>query len=85
MTLLQSYAGDKQQLSKTMTMKIYVILGKAKPNTGNINGSNLAAVKLTIAPVFELPQYNITMICCTEPGLTKACENLIYICVYVCV
>jgi hypothetical protein len=25
------------------------------------------------------------MICCTEPGLTKACENLIYICVYVCV
>jgi hypothetical protein len=58
-----------------MTMKIYVISGKAKPNTGNINGSNLAVVKLMIAPVFELPQYNISMICCTEPGLTKACEK----------
>ena len=54
-----------------MTMKIYVILGKEKPNTENINGSDLAMVKLTIAPIFELPQYNISMICCTQPGMRK--------------
>jgi hypothetical protein len=49
-----------------MTMKMFVILDKAKLSIGNINGLNLAAVRLTIAPVSKLPQYNISMICCTS-------------------
>ena len=38
-------------------MKMFVILDKAKLSTGNINGLNLAAVRLTIAPVSKLPQH----------------------------
>ena len=74
MTLLQNYAGDKKKFSKTMKMKMFVILGKAKLNTGNIKSSNLTAVRFTIPPVSKLPQYNLSIICCTEPGLMKACE-----------
>jgi hypothetical protein len=72
--LLQNYAGDRQKTSKTMIMKMFITLDKTKPNTGNINSLNLAAVRLTIAQVPKLPQYNISMICFTKPGLMKACE-----------
>jgi hypothetical protein len=41
-------------------------LDKVKPNTGNIKDLNLAAVRLTIVQVFKLPQYTISMICCTS-------------------
>jgi len=71
MTLLQNYVGDRQKSYKIMIMKMFLILDKAKLSTGNIN---LAAVRLTIAPVSKLPQYNISMICSTKPGLKKACE-----------
>jgi hypothetical protein len=47
-------------------------LDKGKPNAANINGLNLAVVKLTIAQVSKLPQYKVGMICCTKPGLAKA-------------
>jgi hypothetical protein len=63
-----------RQSSKIMAMKIFVILNKATLSTGNINGLNLAAVRLMIAPVSELPQYHINMISCTTPRLMKACE-----------
>jgi hypothetical protein len=53
--LLQNYAGNRQRTSKTTTMKTFVTSDKAKPNTENIRGSNLAAVKLTIAQVYNLP------------------------------
>jgi hypothetical protein len=45
--ILQNYAGNKQKLYKIMKMQIYAILGKAKPNTENIRGLNLAVVKRT--------------------------------------
>ena len=73
-TLLQNYAGYKPKLSKTMKTKLFVILGKTNLNTGNTNDSNLAAVRLTIDLMSKSPHYNISMICCTEPGLMKACE-----------
>ena len=73
-TLLQNYAGDKPKLSKIMITKLFVILGTAKLNTGNTNDSNLAAVRLTIPLMSKPPHYNISMICCTEPGLIKVCE-----------
>jgi len=57
-----------------MITKIFIILGKAKLNTGNTNDSNLAEVRLTIALMSKPPHYNISIICCTEPGLMKACE-----------
>jgi hypothetical protein len=55
-----------------MVMKMFATLDKGKSNTANINGLNLAAVKLTIAQVSKLPQYKVGMIYCTKPGLTKA-------------
>jgi hypothetical protein len=77
MTLLQNYAGDRQKSSKIMIMKMFVIMDKAKLSIGNINGLNLAAIRLTIVSVSELPQYNITMISCTKSGLMKACKLVI--------
>jgi len=56
MILLQNYAGDRQKSSKTMIMKMFVILDKANPYTGNINGLNLAAARLMIAQVCKLQQ-----------------------------
>jgi hypothetical protein len=53
--LLQNCAGNRQRSSKTTTMKTFETSDKAKPNTGNIKGSNLAAVKLTIAQMYNLP------------------------------
>jgi hypothetical protein len=71
MTSLQNYAGNRQKSSKNMVMKMFATLDKGKPNTANINGLNLAAVKLTIAQVSKLPQHKVGMICCTKSGLTK--------------
>ena len=73
-TSLQNYADDKPKSSKIMITKIFVILGKAKLNTGSTKDSNLAAGRLTIAVMSKPPHYNINMICCTEPGLMKAWE-----------
>jgi hypothetical protein len=53
MILLQNYAGSKQKSYKIMTMKMFTILDKAKPNTGNIRGLNLATVKHTTVQMFN--------------------------------
>ena len=47
MILLQKYADRKQKSNKIMTMEMFAILDKAKPNIGNIKGLNLAAVNHT--------------------------------------
>jgi hypothetical protein len=54
MIILQNYAGNKQKLYKIMKMQLSAILGKAKPDTKNIRGLNLAAVKRTIVQVSRL-------------------------------
>jgi hypothetical protein len=41
----------KQKASKTMKMKLFATLDKARPHTGNIRGSNLAAVMCTTVQV----------------------------------
>ena len=74
MILLQNYADDRQKLTKIMTMNMFVKLDKAKLNTGNINGLNLAAVRFTVAPVSTLPLCNLGIFCCAHPGMMKACE-----------
>jgi len=84
MTLLQNYAGDRQKSYKTMIIKMFVILDKAKPSTGNINVLNLAAVRLTIAQVSELPQHKHDLLykAWTDEGL-----RISYMCMskFVCV
>jgi hypothetical protein len=48
------------------------ILGKAKPDTENIRGLNLAAVKRTTVQASRLCcSVNFGMICCTESVLTE--------------
>jgi hypothetical protein len=54
MIILQNYAGNKQKLYKIMKMQMSAILGKAKPDTENIRGLNLAAVKRTTVQVSRL-------------------------------
>jgi hypothetical protein len=51
----QNYAGSKQKSSKIFIIQMFVILDKAKPNTGNIRGLNLAAVKAATGQVTKLP------------------------------
>jgi hypothetical protein len=45
----------KQKSSTIMKIKMFAILDKAKPNTENIRGLNLAAVKCTTVQAPELP------------------------------
>jgi hypothetical protein len=65
---------NRQKTTKTTIMKMFLILGKAKLSTGNINGLNLAAVRLINAPVLKWPPFKISTIFCTKHGLIKACE-----------
>jgi hypothetical protein len=51
MILLHNYAGSKQKSYEIMTVKMFETLDKAEPNTQNIRGLNLAAVKRTTAQV----------------------------------
>jgi hypothetical protein len=51
MILLQNYEGSKQKSYEIKTMKMFEILDKANPNTENIRGLNLAAVKRSTAQV----------------------------------
>jgi hypothetical protein len=48
-------AGSKQKLYKIMRMNVFAVLDKAKPDTENIIGLNLAAVKRTAVQVTEQP------------------------------
>jgi hypothetical protein len=50
----QNYVGNKQNSHKIMKMKMFATLDKANPNTGNIRGLNLAAVKHTTLQVTRL-------------------------------
>jgi hypothetical protein len=47
--------GNKQKSSKTMKMKMFSTLDKARPHTENIRGLNLAAVTCTTVQVSKLP------------------------------
>jgi hypothetical protein len=47
-------AGNKQKSLKIMKIIMFAILDKAKPNTGNISGLNLAAVICTTVQVSKL-------------------------------
>jgi hypothetical protein len=51
---IQNYAGKKQKLYKIIKMKMSAIWGKEKPNTENIRGLNLPAVKRTTVQVSRL-------------------------------
>jgi hypothetical protein len=64
-------------------------LDKANPNTGNIRGLNLAAVKPTTVHVTNC-RYSIIgdkkcIIYCTLPGLTEAMYILFVVCFMYCV
>jgi hypothetical protein len=54
MIILQNYAGNKQKLYEIMKMQMSIILGKANPDTENIRGLNLAAVKRTTVQASRL-------------------------------
>jgi hypothetical protein len=47
----QNHAGNKQKSSKTIKMRMFATLDKARPDTENIRGSNLAAVMCTAVQV----------------------------------
>jgi hypothetical protein len=53
-------AGNKQKSSKIMKMKMFATLDKARPDTENIRGSNLAAVMCTTVQVSRLPWYLVS-------------------------
>jgi hypothetical protein len=50
----QNHAGNKHKSSKIMKMKLFTILDKAKPDTENIRGLNLAAVMCMTVQVTRL-------------------------------
>jgi hypothetical protein len=52
---LQNRAGSKYKSYKIMKTKMFAILDKAKPDTGNTRGLNLAVVMFTTVEVFRLP------------------------------
>jgi hypothetical protein len=52
--MLQHYADNKHKLYKIIKMQMSAILGKAKPNTENIRGLNLAAAKSTTTQASRL-------------------------------
>jgi hypothetical protein len=51
----QNHAGSKQKSYEIMRTKMFAILDKAKPDTGNTRGLNLAAVVCTAVQVSGLP------------------------------
>jgi hypothetical protein len=63
----QNYSDSKQKLYEIMKMQRSAILGKAKPDTENIRGLNLAEVKRLDCCC----SIHFGMICCTEPVLTE--------------
>jgi hypothetical protein len=79
MIIQQNYAGKKQKSYKITKMQMFAILDKANPDTGNIRGLNLVAVKHTTVQVTRLLlKQELLMIghdllyrAC-EPGLTEA-------------
>jgi hypothetical protein len=52
---ITNHAGSKQKSYKIMKMKMFAILDKAKPDTGNIRGLNLAAVMFMTVQASRLP------------------------------
>jgi predicted ABC-class ATPase len=42
--LAQNYAGSKRKSCKIMTVKMFLVWDKAKPNAGNIRGLDIMAV-----------------------------------------
>jgi hypothetical protein len=52
--IYQNFAGSKQKSYTIMEIQMFVILYKAKTDTKNIRGLNLAAIKLTIVQVTKL-------------------------------
>jgi hypothetical protein len=54
MITLKNYAGNKQKLYEVIKMQMSAILGKAKPETENIRGLNLAAAKSTTVQASRL-------------------------------
>jgi hypothetical protein len=54
------HAGNKQKSSKIIKMKMFATLDKARPDTENIRGLNLAAVMCTTVQVSRLPLYLVS-------------------------
>jgi hypothetical protein len=52
--ILQNYAGNKQKSHKIIKIQMSSLQRKVKPNTQNIGGLNLAAVKRTTVQVSRL-------------------------------
>jgi hypothetical protein len=52
-TLLENYAGSKEESCKIMGMKMLTALGKARLNADYIRGLRLAAIKPTAIEVTE--------------------------------
>jgi hypothetical protein len=55
MIIKQNYAGKKQNPYKNMKMQMSVTMDKAKPDTRNIRGLNLAEVRHMTVQVTRLP------------------------------
>jgi hypothetical protein len=55
MIIIQNYAGNKQKSYIFMRMKMFATMEKAKPDTENIRGLNLAAVKHKTVEVTRPP------------------------------
>jgi hypothetical protein len=51
----RNYAGNRQRSFKIMIMRMFATLDKAKPDTENIRGFNLAAVKCMTVEVSRVP------------------------------
>jgi hypothetical protein len=52
--ILQNYVDNKQKLYEFMKIQMSAILGKAKPDSENIRGLNLAAAKRTTVQASRL-------------------------------
>jgi hypothetical protein len=62
MITLQNHADSKQKSSKIMKMKMFAILDKAKPDTGNTKGLNLAAAMFKNVQMSRLPLWPLLLV-----------------------
>jgi hypothetical protein len=68
---ITNHADNKQKSSKIMKMKMFATLGKAKPDTDNIRGLNLAAVMC----MYILTDYRLILTKDTKDRLDLSSER----------
>jgi hypothetical protein len=69
------FCWGRPESCRIMTMNMFAVYGKVKPDTENVRGLNLVLVKLTTVQVTKLPLYHkmckIGMICFAKPVLSE--------------